>query len=72
MMLGALVIAICLADGSVLRPDGPALAVYVTCEEPLEISGTAEPEPPTPVELGVDCTEPFTVSLPDDVLTECE
>ena len=27
---------------------------------------------PTRVFLGVDCTEPFTVSLPDDVLTECE
>ncbi|MDE0201389.1 MAG: hypothetical protein OXK73_03020 [Rhodospirillaceae bacterium] len=27
---------------------------------------------PAPVELGVDCAEPFTVSLPDDVLTECE
>ena len=25
-----------------------------------------------PVKLGVDCTEPVTVSLPDDVLTECE
>ena len=33
-----------------------------------------EPEPVT-VWLGVDCSsgaEPFTVSLPDDVLTECE
>ena len=27
---------------------------------------------PTTIFLGVDCTEPFTVSLPDDVLTECE
>ena len=27
---------------------------------------------PTRVFLGVDCAEPFTVSLPDDVLTECE
>ncbi len=35
------------------------------------ISGLDEP-PPERVELGVDCTEPFTVSLPDDVLTECE
>lgn len=36
----------------------------------------AEPEPqPEPVYrvwLGVDCTKPFMVSLPDDVLTECE
>ena len=27
---------------------------------------------PTRIFLGVDCAEPFTVSLPDDVLTECE
>ena len=27
---------------------------------------------PTRIFLGVDCTEPFAVSLPDDVLTECE
>ena len=39
---------------------------------------TAAPAPneaqdlPTRIFLGVDCTEPFTVSLPDDVLTECE
>ena len=32
-----------------------------------------EPEPaPEPVFLGVDCSQVFTVSLPDDVLTECE
>lgn len=31
-----------------------------------------EPEPVQRVYLGVDCTKPFTVSLPDDVLTECE
>ena len=24
------------------------------------------------VKLGVECTEPFTVSLSDDLLTECE
>ena len=34
---------------------------------------TAAPAPaPLVVELGVDCAEPFTVSLPDDVLTERE
>ena len=27
---------------------------------------------PERVELGVDCSEPFVVGLPDDVLTECE
>ena len=27
---------------------------------------------PEPVELGADCTEPFVVGLPDEVLTECE
>ena len=35
------------------------------------MSGLNEQDPP-PIELGVDCTKPFTVSLPDDVLTECE
>ena len=27
---------------------------------------------PTRIFLGVDCTKPLTISLPDDVLTECE
>lgn len=31
-----------------------------------------EPEPVQRVYLGVDCSKPFMVSLPDDVLTECE
>ena len=35
------------------------------------LSGLDE-QAPERVELGVDCTEPFTVSLPDGVLTECE
>ena len=39
--------------------------VMSSLDEPPEL-------PPARVELGVDCTEPFTVSLPDDVLTECE
>ena len=35
------------------------------------MSGLEEQDPPS-VDLGVDCSEPFDVSLPDDVLTECE
>ena len=27
---------------------------------------------PTRIFLGVDCTKPLTISLPADVLTECE
>ena len=57
-----------------------ALAAAMTCEAAPNGSAIQyEPEfpiigapPPEPVELGVDCTKPFTVSLPDDVLTECE
>ena len=30
------------------------------------------PDDPARIVLGVDCTQPLTVSLPDDVLTECE
>lgn len=42
-----------------------------------ELGEPPEPEappelPPQRVTLGVDCSEPLTVSLPDDVLTECE
>lgn len=40
------------------------------------LAGLDEPtEPPTPpqrVTLGVDCSKPLTISLPDDVLIECE
>ena len=47
--------------------------VLAGLDEPPAPEAAPEPEPPpAPVELGVDCTEPFTVSLPDDVLTECE
>ena len=58
-----------------------ALAAAMTCEAPDggALPSECEPEPPiveapppTRVFLGADCTEPFTVSLPDDVLTECE
>ena len=45
----------------------------------LLIAITAAPAPapneaqdPTRIFFRVDCTEPFVVSLPDDVLTECE
>lgn len=31
-----------------------------------------QPEPPARVILGVDCSKPLTISLPDDVLIECE
>ena len=76
MMLDVLVMAACLAGGSAPLPDGPAPAVYIDCSEPLEIVGTAkpEPEPPAPVRvyLGIDCNKPVTISLPDNVLTECE
>ena len=33
---------------------------------------TEAPDDPPRVVLGVDCSEPLAVSLPDDVLTECE
>ena len=40
------------------------------------VPGASTGETPAPessrVYLGVDCGEPLTVSLPDDVLTECE
>ena len=32
----------------------------------------AAAEPPIRIFLGVDCDRPLVVSLPDDVLTECE
>ena len=35
-------------------------------------SGAEPPPEPERVILGVDCSEPLAVSLPDDVLTECE
>ena len=43
---------------------------YIDCAEfdrRSELGST-----PDRVKLGVDCTEPFTVGFPDDVLTECE
>ena len=47
--------------------------VLADLDEPLESEAPPEPDqPPQRVTLGVDCSEPLTVSLPDDVLTECE
>ena len=48
---------------------------YMRCVENPQRSGRnvpPEPKPQSCVTLGVDCSEPLMVSLPDDVLTECE
>ncbi|MCZ0954895.1 MAG: hypothetical protein OXJ56_20175 [Rhodospirillaceae bacterium] len=45
------------------------LAAAVTAGNAPEPAAEA---PPSRVILGVDCSEPLMVSLPDDVLTECE
>ncbi len=50
----------------------PANAAPVDLEWLDGVLGGLDERTPAPVELGVDCTEPFTVGLPDDVLTECE
>ncbi len=47
------------------------LAAAVTAGNAPEPEPAAE-APPSRVILGVDCSEPLMVSLPDDVLTECE
>lgn len=65
--------------------EGSVYAVYITCAPefepdliivpprgPCPVPPPGRCDTPETVELGVDCTEPFTVSLPDDVLTECE
>ena len=44
---------------------------YIACAESRQSSELDE-RPPERIELGVDCSEPLTVSLPDNVLTECE
>lgn len=51
-----------------------ALAQESGAPEPAENPPTSDspPDPPHRVWLGVDCSELFVVSLPDDVLTECE
>ena len=48
------------------------LAAAEDCQEPEPNTAIIEEAPPTRVILGVDCTGPLTISLPDDVLTECE
>lgn len=62
--------------GYPLIEDGISHAVLVWCGSAPEFETIAapplEPPPPEPVEFGVDCSEPLMVSLPDDVLTECE
>ena len=48
------------------------LAAAVTAGDAPAPEPAAEQVPPSRVILGVDCSEPVMVSLPDDVLTECE
>ena len=48
------------------------LAAAVTAGDAPQTEPAAEQPPPSRVILGVDCSEPLAVSLPDDVLTECE
>ncbi|MDE0201343.1 MAG: hypothetical protein OXK73_02785 [Rhodospirillaceae bacterium] len=49
-----------------------ALAAAMVAGEAPQAGPAAEQAPPARVILGVDCREPLMVSLPDDVLTECE
>ena len=49
--------------------------VLAELDEPPAPEAPPEPEPEQPpqrVILGVDCSKPLTISLPDDVLIECE
>lgn len=46
--------------------------VMAELDEPPETEAPPPQVPPERIELGVDCSKPLTVSLPDDVLTECE
>ena len=47
--------------------------VLAELDEAPEPEAPPEPEqPPQRVILGVDCSKPLTISLPDDVLIECE
>ena len=48
------------------------LAAAVTAGDAPAPEPTADQAPPSRVILGVDCSEPLMVSLPDEVLTECE
>ena len=49
-----------------------AVAVLFAVMQAPAPAPNAAQDLPTRIFLGVDCAEPFTVSLPDDVLTECE
>ena len=50
----------------------PANAAPVDLDWLDDVMSGLDEQAPERVELGVDCTEPFMVGLPDDVLTECE
>ena len=50
----------------------PANAAPVDLDWLDDVMSGLDEQAPERVELGVDCTEPFVVGLPDDVLTECE
>ena len=50
----------------------PTTAAPVDLEWLDDVMSGLDERTPESVELGVDCTEPFAVGLPDDVLTECE
>ena len=58
-------------ESIIVLPKGPCTVPPPgRCDAPE----TVEPVKPEPIRvfLGVDCSKPFTISLPDDVLTECE
>ena len=50
----------------------PTIASPVDLDWLDDVMSELDERPPERVDLGVDCTEPFVVGLPDDVLTECE
>ena len=55
------------------EPTGTAALVDLDWLDDVISDLDEPPEPPAArVELGVECTEPFTVSLSDNLLTECE
>ena len=74
-----------MSDSDALRMLGVVVfaAVLLLLASPAAAENSKEREPDTPIVEapdkpagtvfpGVDCTEPFMVGLPDDVLTECE
>ena len=54
------------------RSKSPTTAQPIDLEWLDDVMTRLDERSPERVELGVDCTEPFMVGLPDDVLTECE